>query len=209
MGVSMSTLNTTTARPPSRVLVTGLGPVGNLAAQIFAACGYEVTAVDPAPARRDGAAKARPAGRTRHRPRRVPPTSPATSRCTWNAAATSRPCSTAAARSRKRGEVVARRRAVDSRRTEIYSFDLLARDFPPLRRRAQRLGVGSAAPARRLRRQLDHRELRRRAALARRRPPQLDGLADAYAPADAQEVYSALPDQSLPTPAALFDWRSI
>lgn len=46
--VSMSTLNLTSARPPSRVLVTGLGPVGNLAAQIFQACGYQVTAVDPA-----------------------------------------------------------------------------------------------------------------------------------------------------------------
>ena len=44
-GVSMSTLNTTTARAPTRVLVTGLGPVGNLAAQIFAGCGYQVTAV--------------------------------------------------------------------------------------------------------------------------------------------------------------------
>ena len=34
-GVSMSTLNTATAHPPSRVFVTGLGPVGNLPAQIF------------------------------------------------------------------------------------------------------------------------------------------------------------------------------
>ena len=46
-GVSMSTLNTTTAHPPSRVLVTGPGPVGNLAAQVFSACGYSVTGVDP------------------------------------------------------------------------------------------------------------------------------------------------------------------
>ena len=47
MGVSMSTLTTTTARPPEKVLVLGLGPVGNFAAQIFQACGYEVMAVDP------------------------------------------------------------------------------------------------------------------------------------------------------------------
>lgn len=52
MGVSMSTLVTTTARPPSRVLITGLGPVGHLAAQIFAACGYQVTACDPVEPRR-------------------------------------------------------------------------------------------------------------------------------------------------------------
>lgn len=52
MGVGWSTLTTTAARPPERVLVTGLGPVGNLAAQVFAAAGYEVTAIDPVPARR-------------------------------------------------------------------------------------------------------------------------------------------------------------
>jgi threonine dehydrogenase-like Zn-dependent dehydrogenase len=57
MGVGWSTLTTTTARPPDRVLVTGLGPVGNLAAQVFAAAGYEVTAVDPVPARRELAAR--------------------------------------------------------------------------------------------------------------------------------------------------------
>ena len=53
MGVSMSTLTTTTARPPTKVIVTGLGLVGHLAAQIFHACGYEVTACDPSPARRE------------------------------------------------------------------------------------------------------------------------------------------------------------
>jgi NADPH:quinone reductase-like Zn-dependent oxidoreductase len=53
MGVSWSTLITTTARPPDRVLVTGLGPVGNLAAQVFAAAGYRVTAIDPVAARRE------------------------------------------------------------------------------------------------------------------------------------------------------------
>jgi len=53
MGVSMATLSTTTARPPGKVLVTGLGPVGHLAAKLFAACGYDVTAVDPIAARRD------------------------------------------------------------------------------------------------------------------------------------------------------------
>lgn len=47
MGVSMATLTTTPARPPELVLVTGLGPVGHLAAQIFHTCGYPVIAVDP------------------------------------------------------------------------------------------------------------------------------------------------------------------
>jgi threonine dehydrogenase-like Zn-dependent dehydrogenase len=52
MGISMSTLTTTTARPPGKVLVTGLGLVGHLAAQVFAGCGYKVIACDPIPARR-------------------------------------------------------------------------------------------------------------------------------------------------------------
>lgn len=52
MGISMSTLTTTTARPPGKVLVTGQGLVGHLAAQIFAGCGYDVIACDPFPARR-------------------------------------------------------------------------------------------------------------------------------------------------------------
>ncbi len=47
MGVSMSTLMTTTARPGDLVVVSGLGPVGLLAAQVFRVGGYEVVAVDP------------------------------------------------------------------------------------------------------------------------------------------------------------------
>jgi threonine dehydrogenase-like Zn-dependent dehydrogenase len=51
IGVSMTTL-TTRARPPQRVLVTGLGLVGHLAAQVFSSCGYRVTACDPDARRR-------------------------------------------------------------------------------------------------------------------------------------------------------------
>ena len=51
-GVSWSTLTTTNARPPARVAITGLGIVGNLAAQIFAASGYRVLACDPVAERR-------------------------------------------------------------------------------------------------------------------------------------------------------------
>lgn len=52
MGVSMTTLTTTTARPPEKVLVTGLGVVGNLAAQNFTNCGYDVIACEPNETRR-------------------------------------------------------------------------------------------------------------------------------------------------------------
>ncbi len=51
--VSWSTLTTTAARPPEWVAVTGLGIIGNLAAQMFAAAGYRVLACDPVAARRD------------------------------------------------------------------------------------------------------------------------------------------------------------
>jgi threonine dehydrogenase-like Zn-dependent dehydrogenase len=47
MGISMTTLMTTAARPGDRVMVTGAGPVGFLAAQIFALSGYEVLVVEP------------------------------------------------------------------------------------------------------------------------------------------------------------------
>jgi len=52
MGVSMTTLITTTARPGDRVLVTGAGPVGLLAAQMFALSGYDVMVVEPNETRR-------------------------------------------------------------------------------------------------------------------------------------------------------------
>jgi threonine dehydrogenase-like Zn-dependent dehydrogenase len=52
MGVSMTTLMTTTARPGDRVMVCGAGPVGFLAAQLFHLAGYEVMVVEPDEARR-------------------------------------------------------------------------------------------------------------------------------------------------------------
>ncbi len=56
MSVSMTTLTTTQARPAEKVLITGLGPIGHLAAQMFQLCGYRVIAVDPIADRRKLAA---------------------------------------------------------------------------------------------------------------------------------------------------------
>ena len=53
LGVGLSAVNVMSANPPSRVLVTGLGPIGNLAAQVVSACGFTVTSVDPVASRRD------------------------------------------------------------------------------------------------------------------------------------------------------------
>lgn len=58
MNVTMSTASTTTARPPARVVVTGLGPIGLIGALVFQRCGYRVTAIDPVPARRQTATEA-------------------------------------------------------------------------------------------------------------------------------------------------------
>jgi len=52
MGVSMTTLMTTNARPGDLVMVTGAGPVGFLAAQMFSLSGYEVLVVEPNEGRR-------------------------------------------------------------------------------------------------------------------------------------------------------------
>jgi len=57
MGVTMTTLVTTSARPPDAVVVTGLGPVGNLGAQNFRANGYTVVGCDPDVQRQELAAK--------------------------------------------------------------------------------------------------------------------------------------------------------
>jgi len=53
MGVSMTTLMTTTARPGERVLIMGAGPVGYLAAHMFQESGYRVSVSDPDPQRRE------------------------------------------------------------------------------------------------------------------------------------------------------------
>lgn len=51
--VSMTTLRTTTARPGDGVAVFGLGVVGNTAAQVFQASGYEVIGIEPMELRRN------------------------------------------------------------------------------------------------------------------------------------------------------------
>ena len=55
--VSMTTMRTTIAHGGDRVAVIGLGLIGNLAAQVFHACGMQVNAVDLSPARREIAAR--------------------------------------------------------------------------------------------------------------------------------------------------------
>ena len=127
MGISWSTLITTRARPPARATVTGLGPVGHLAAQIFAASGYEVLAVDPNPQRREWAS----AKGLRNVLAAMPVDDPAwrgqldlVVECSGHEAAVLDACKMV----RKRGEVV----LVGvpwARRTEIYAHEILYRVF--------------------------------------------------------------------------------
>ena len=56
MGVSMTTLMTTAARPGEKVVVSGAGPVGYLAAHMFRISGYQVAVVEPDARRRQTAA---------------------------------------------------------------------------------------------------------------------------------------------------------
>jgi len=53
MGVTLTTLMTTVARPGDSVLVIGAGPIGFLAAQTFKQAGYDVGVVEPHSVRRD------------------------------------------------------------------------------------------------------------------------------------------------------------
>ena len=204
-GVSMSTLSTTTAHAPSRVLVTGLGPVGNLAAQVFSACGYSVTAVDPVEKRREAALKA---GLSDVRSS-IGDGSPDIIgkvalhlECSGHEQAVLDGCKCV----RKRGEVV----LVGvpwQKRTDIASFDLLHAVFH--RYVVLRSGWEWEVP-------MHPGDFKGNSHMENYAAAmewiaagkiQVDDLATCYSPRQAQEVYSGLLDQSLATPSALFDWR--
>lgn len=204
-GVTMSTLNTTTAHPPARVLVTGLGPVGNLAAQVFTACGYRVTSVDPVEARRESA---RQAGLKDVRasvsdgPADLVDQVALHVECSGHEQAILDGCRCV----RKRGEVVLVG-APWKRRTDIYAAELFHVVFH--RYVVLRSGWEWEVP-------MHPRDFAGNSIMENYAAAfdwlldgrlRVDGLASAYAPSRAQEVYDGLLAQSLPTPAALFDWR--
>jgi threonine dehydrogenase-like Zn-dependent dehydrogenase len=205
-GVSMSTLNTTAARPPSRVLVTGLGPVGNLAAQVFAMCGYQVTAVDPVAKRREIATSA---GLIDVRaaigegPVDIRDKVMLHVECSGH----ERAVLDGANAVRKGGEVV----LVGvpwQRRTELFAFELLHTVFH--RYVVLRSGWEWEVP----RHPVDFagssiiENLAAAVQWIASGKIKVDGMAGLHAPDEAQKVYQGLLDQSLPTPSAIFDWRT-
>lgn len=202
-GVSMSTLNVTVVRPPARVLVTGLGPVGILAAQIFDRAGYAVTAIDPIESRRRSASNLR-----------LRDIRPAVEiddleddialhvECSGHEQAVHDGCKCV----RKGGEIFLV--GVPWRRkTENYSFDLLHAIF----HRYVVLRSGWEWQVPRESRDFSQNSIMGNLAAAvgwladgRLSVKNMGGL---YTPDRAQQVYSGLLDQSLPTPTAIFDWR--
>ncbi len=204
MGVSMTTLNVTEVRAPERVLVTGLGPIGNLAAQIFASCGYEVTAIDPVEARRQ-AALAVGIRDVRSSFADIPEFVDKIGlhlECSGHEQAVVDGCKSV----RKRGEVV----LVGvpwTKRTDVPAFDVLHAVFhryiilrsgweweipkePVDFSGNSILGNFTAAI-----RWLSEGRIK------------VDSLATGFAPGEAPKVYAGLLAQSLPTLGAYFDWR--
>ncbi|MFA6287003.1 MAG: zinc-binding alcohol dehydrogenase [Opitutaceae bacterium] len=205
MGVSMSTLNTAAAHAPARVLVTGLGPVGNLAAQIFARCGYRVTAIDPVESRRKSALAA---GLRDVRASLAEGPDDLTGKialhleCSGHEQAVLDGCKTVA----KRGEVVLV--GVPWRkRTEITSFEILHAVFH--RYVVLRGGWEWEIPGQP--RDFSFNSLANNYATAldwlSEGSIKVADLATTFPPEQAQSVYSGLLAQSLPAPGAIFDWR--
>jgi len=204
-GVSMSTLNTTAVRPPSRVLVTGLGPVGNLAAQMFAACGYQVTAVDPSKSRCESARKI---GLEDIRTSLADGPVDLTDKVMLHVECSGheKAASDGVATIRKGGEVV----LVGvpwQRKTEIYAFDFLRSIF--LRYATVRSGWEWEVPTQPT--DFSGSSLVENWAAALRwiasGKLNVDGMTTSFAPEEVQKVYLGLLDQSLPTLSAIFDWR--
>ena len=205
MGVSMSTLNTAAAHPPARVLVTGLGPVGNLAAQIFSRCGYMVTAVDPVEAR---CQTARECGLSDVRANLKEACADLEGKvalhveCSGHEQAVLDGCKLVC----NRGEVV----MVGvpwTRRADMQAFDLLHAVF----HRYVVLRSGWEWEIPKEPRAFAFHSIAGNLATAmewlKEGSINVAPLGASYSPSECQKVYSGLLEQTLPTPTALFDWR--
>ncbi|HSI87175.1 MAG: zinc-binding dehydrogenase [Candidatus Methylacidiphilales bacterium] len=205
MGVSMSTLNTAAAHAPARVLVTGLGPVGNLAAQVFARCGYRVTAVDPVESRRDTAIRC---GLNDVRssmfaaPEDLEGNVALHVECSGHEQAVLDGCRCVC----KRGEI-SLIGVPWTRKTDISSFELLTAVFHKYV--VLRSGWEWEIPRHRQDFRLNSIQGNYEAALEwlSEGSINVEPLIGLHNPEQCQNVYQGLLQQTLPTPAALFDWR--
>lgn len=204
MAVSMSTLNTTTARPPSPVLVTGLGPVGNLAAQVFAHCGYQVTALEPVEARR-AVAHASGIKDVHGSPDDVPELVGKFAlhvECSGHEAAVLQGCQAV----RQRGEVVLLG-VPWTKKTDISAFEVLNAIFHKYA--VVRSGWEWEIPEKATPFMGNNRMENYAAALRwiQQGAVKVEGLAVGFAPSDCQAAYEGLMEQKLAAPGVVFDWR--
>lgn len=205
MGVSMTTLVTTKARPGERVAVTGLGPVGYLCAEMAQLCGYEVLAAEPDADRRAMAE----AGGLKWTMNRLPVEDPSiagtvalVAECSGHEQAVLDGCKVV----RRQGEVVLIG-VPWARRTDVFAHAILDAVFHryvtlrsgwewkiPLERGPYNpVGI------------FDNFSTALRW-LAEGRIP-LKGLLQPHAPAEANELYQALLHRRAPGLFHYFDWR--
>ena len=204
MGVSMTTLMTTAARPGERVLVTGAGPVGYLAAQVFRAAGYELLVVEPDKRRRQNVVAA---GIPAVYPR-VPVDDPHVADtialaldCSGHERAVLDACRVV----RKRGEVV----LVGvpwQRQTDLYAHDVLIEVFH--RYVVLRSGWEWEIPHQTtdFRPHSIYGDFRTALRWLSEGRITVEGLVRRVSPADAPEVYRSLLLKTNPALFAVFDW---
>jgi threonine dehydrogenase-like Zn-dependent dehydrogenase len=203
MGVTMTSLVTTSARPPDTVVVTGLGPVGCLGAQNFNANGYNVIGCDPDAERRELASRLG----IRETVANVADASAAGNvalllDCSGHEAAIVEGAKVV----RKRGEVVLVG-APWARRTELYAHDLLNTIF--FNYIDVRSGWEWELP-----RQPDdfrHRSIFGNFTTAlgwlAEGKVRVEGLGMRSDPTNAQEAYQALLHRKCECPTIIFDWK--
>ncbi|MEN6645116.1 MAG: zinc-binding dehydrogenase [Armatimonadia bacterium] len=203
MGVTMSTLTTTTARPPALVMVTGLGVIGLLGAQNFRAAGYHVIACDPDPARRDFAAATCGLTVYPEPPQDLAGQVALALECSGHEAAALAACNMV----RKRGEVVLVGVPWIAR-TDLTAHTLLHAIFHKYA--VVRSGWEWEVP----RQPIDFQQgsIFGNIAGALRwldeGRVQVDGLYQVMSPQDCQAAYQGLMTHTLPRPAVVFDWSS-
>lgn len=207
LNISMTTLETTAARPGDRVIVMGAGPVGLLAAHLFQRCGYKVLICDPDGERINAAARSG----IRHTATALPEgdglwqgQTALVLECSGHEAATIASC----AFIRPRGEVVLIG-VPWRRRSDQYAHELLTLVFH--RYAVLRSGWEWEVP-------LTEGHFQPYSIfgnLGRGLEWLAEGLIDAdgsgllrtFAPEEANEAYNGLADRRFEEPFIVFDWR--
>ena len=207
LGVGLSAVNVMSANPPSRVLVTGLGPIGNLAAQVVSACGFTVTSVDPVVSRRDLAKACGLSDVRADLGERGPDLKDIVRthiECSGQESAVMSGLQTVG----RLGEILLV--GVPWRRsTDVTAHALLDAIF----RRYVCVRSGWEWQVPRYREACQHNSIEENYAAAlewlRDGRVRTGGLAQLYRPHEADAVYRGLAERSLPTISAIFDWRRI